>query len=287
MNFFSKNTNHIGLSTPMDHKITVHNYWWLSLAIIVVLIFLGVGVNAFFDSQCMDVLGGEPCKQILFIGNSYTYVNDLPGMFVKLAKAGEFRINAEMAAEGGWTLSDHVKSAKTMEKINSQKWDFVVLQEQSQIPASMEARNSGMYPAARELVRQINKNGAKPVFFLTWGHRDGWLEENLNGFEAMQFSLDQGYMDIGRELNVSISPVGYAWLLALRQNPQLRLWQDDGSHPSQQGSYLAACVFYAAIFHKTPQGLSYHADLPEDQASQLQKIAGEAVLNDPNQWNIP
>jgi hypothetical protein len=83
-----------------------------------------------------------------------------------------------------------------------------------------------------------------------------------------------------------MAPVGEAWLIAKRQHPELELWQGDGSHPSEQGSYLAACVFYAAIFRQSPEGLRYIAHLPKETAKVLQTTAADVVLNKPQQWNL-
>jgi len=260
-------------------------YIWIILAAIGSLTLFGYALYSFFDNNCVDLTGNNSCQHVLFIGNSYTYVNDLPGMFVKLARSGGHAIDASMIAEGGWTLADHLKSTKTLEKIKSQKWDYVVLQEQSQIPASIEAREAGMFPSARMLSELIIAGGGRPIFFQTWGHRDGWPEMGLNGYEDMQNSLDQVYREIARQLNLPIAPVGDGWQLAMRQNPQLVLWQEDGSHPTEQGSYLSACVFYAAIFNQSPEGLSFHANLQGEIPALLQKIAAETVLTNPDYWN--
>jgi hypothetical protein len=243
--------------------------------------------------SCVDAPGVGSCTRILFIGNSYTSVNNLPDMFVKLSRAGGHKVEIGVAAPGGWTLSQHANSNETFEKLKSSKWDFVVLQEQSQIPSIEQSRTVSMYPAARLLVQQIEEAGAAPLLFLTWAHRDGLSENGLQGyemlakaFESMQFQIDRGYLEIAQELNVSVAPVGYAWLVARRQNPQLELWQDDGSHPSVQGTYLAACVFYAAIFRQSPEGLIYLAHLPKETAHVLQAVAN-IVLKNPKQWYLP
>jgi hypothetical protein len=81
--------------------------------------------------------------------------------------------------------------------------------------------------------------------------------------------------------------VGYAWQAALKQNPSLNLWQDDGSHPSEAGTYLAACVFYAVVFRASPEGLSYRNNLSKEGAQALQKIAADTVLNDTAKWRLP
>src|SRR5689334_7065743 len=121
----------------------------------------------------------DACLRILFVGNSYTFINDLPATLTSLAKSGGHQVQTGMAAEGGFFLSDHVKSADTINLITSSEWDFVVLQEQSQIPSVKQFRNDQMYPAARTLVQEIENNGASPVFFITWAHRDGWPENGM------------------------------------------------------------------------------------------------------------
>ena len=84
-----------------------------------------------------------------------------------------------MSAQGGWTLAQHNESPETLRLLNSTKWNFVVLQEQSQIPSVEAARTQGMYPAARDLVQKVNAIGAAPVFFITWAHRNGWPENGM------------------------------------------------------------------------------------------------------------
>ena len=186
-----------------------------------------------------------------------------------------------MSAQGGWTLSDHIQSSETLNLLNSEKWDFVVLQEQSEIPSVAQARTQTMYPAARKLVQKIKDSGATPIFFVTWAHRDGWPENGMTNYVSMQAQINYGYVEIAQELNAPIAPIGAAWLNAAKERPELVLWQEDGSHPTEQGTYLAACVFYAVIFHESPNGLAYRVGLSKENATFLQSIASSTVLNIP------
>lgn len=229
----------------------------------------------------------EACTRVLFIGNSYTYVNDLPAMVAELARAGGHGIETGMAAEGGLTLADHVKSAATQAKLGSLKWDVVVLQEQSQIPSVARFRTDQMYPAARALVHSVRLAGSRPMLYLTWAHRDGWPENGLPDYARMQNEIDQGYLAIGQEMSVAVAPVGIAWASVVAHNVRPGLWQDDGSHPTVAGTYLAACVFYAAIFHQSPVGLSYDAGLPKDTTASFQQVAADTVLTDQARWDLP
>lgn len=220
--------------------------------------------------------GSEPAQRILFLGNSYTYTNDLPGMFTRLACAGGHKVETAMVAEGGWSLDDHVHSNQTQAKIKEQKWDYVILQEQSEIPAVDRDREASMYPAARVLAGWIRAAGAQPMLFMTWAHRDGLSVGSTSlDYAAMQNEIYWGYLGIANELNIPYAAVGSAWQRARSQAQPLDLWQSDGSHPNEQGTYLAACVFYEAIFHQSPQGLTYTAGLPKETAKTLQDLAAE------------
>ena len=53
-----------------------------------------------------------------------------------------------------------------------------------------------------------------------------------------------------------MSPIGEAFRRSIALNPNLELYQPDESHPSLEGSYLAACVFYEVLFQKSVLNLS-------------------------------
>lgn len=233
---------------------------------------------------CDSAKPSSACTRVLFVGNSYTFVNDLPATFATLARAGGHDVRTGMVAQGGETLALHVSSGDAEAQLVSEQWGFVVLQEQSEIPALAGLRESQMDPAARELVGLVRAAGAEPLLFLTWAHRDGWPESGLPGYAGMQEALDDGYLAVGGEDHAAVAPVGYAWWTLLHEMPSAVLWQDDGSHPTVAGTYLAACVFYATIFEQSPQGLGYHDGLPGDQAAALQAVAAQVVLADPARW---
>ena len=186
-----------------------------------------------------------------------------------------------MSAQGGWTLNDHIQSPETLNLLNSSGWNFVVLQEHSQIPSVEPARSQGMYPVARELVQKVKAIHATPIFFITWAHRDGFPEHGMNTYESMQSQITSGYLEIAHQLNATVAPVGPAWSMAMKEHPELSLWQEDGSHPTETGTYLATCVFYVVIFHEGPDGLSYRGDLSKETAKILQTVASHIALNTP------
>ena len=256
----------------------------LGLAACAALLALA-GCGTVAGPTCSDS-GSATCVRVLFLGNSYTYVNDLPGTFAELAQSGGHPVQVAMVANGGETLAQHSDSSDSMKELSSQSWDFVVLQEQSEIPSVAGSRGASMYPAARTLVDRIEAGRAAPLFFMTWAHRDGLPASGMPGYERMQLAIEDGYLGIARELGVPVAPVGYAWFVVRRAHPEIGLWQDDGSHPSAAGTYLAACVFYAAIFRQSPEGLTFEGGLADAQARALQAEAGRSVLDLQAQWGL-
>ena len=98
---------------------------------------------------------------VLFIGNSYTYVNDLPTMLENLALSldqGDIVFHNSQTL-GGATFQSHAGNSITYDKINSQPWDFVVLQAQSQEPSFPESQvNTETLPYAIQLADSVYEN---------------------------------------------------------------------------------------------------------------------------------
>jgi hypothetical protein len=224
---------------------------------------------------------GSTCTRVFFLGNSYTAVNDLPFVFAALAWSGGRRVDTAVIAPGGWSLVDHAGDPETRSTLAASRWDWVVLQEQSEIPALESDRQSLMYPGARQLVAEVRDAGAKPLFYETWGHRDGWPAAGLPEYHSMQTAIDDGYEFIARDQNAALAPVGRAWAAIVNSDPNPGLWQGDGSHPTAKGTYLAACVLYAVIFGESPVGLGYHQWISGSDAAEDQRAAADAVAGLP------
>ncbi len=102
----------------------------------------------------------------------------------------------------------------------------------------------------------------------------------------MQYRLEESYLQMGYDNNASVSPVGSAWRTVRNlTSDTLNLYSTDGSHPNVAGSYLAACVFYASLFHKSPVGNTFISTLPQNTATFLQQIAAQTVFDSIPHWN--
>lgn len=218
--------------------------------------------------------------KILFVGNSHTYTNDLPGMFFEMAQAGGHGVDVYDLTEGSYTLQrfsdpeDELGEILT-DALQSEPWDFVVLQENTNAAVAFNAKKD-MYPYARKLDEMIKAAGGQTAFLMTWAP-----EEGAGAFsrEMLQGQLAAGYRTIAEELDALLIPGGEVFAKALEQDEELQLWGEDGQHPSVEGTYLAACTAYALLFQETPVGNPYLADLDQDKAQELQGMAQAFILD--------
>jgi hypothetical protein len=220
-------------------------------------------------------MADEKPLKVLFIGNSYTYVNDLPGILVALADAaGGRKVVTDQETPGGCSFEKHVKDGKAATKIHKEKWDVVVLQDHS---LSAVTNRALMRECAGKLHEEVKKSGARSVFYLTWARQKK---------PEMQDALNEAYFGIAKDLGAVVAPVGMAWRRAMKDDPNLVLHSADGSHPAPAESYLAACVFYATLLDKSPVGLPAEVKkgnktlvkLDLGLAKRLQEVAWKTVL---------
>jgi len=238
---------------------------------------------------------GQLRKEVLFIGNSYTYVNDLPNLIKQIALSFGDTLIHESSTAGGSSFSAHSTNTQTINKINQQQWNYVVLQAQSQEPSLSNGYvNTNVLPAAQILINAIESNSLciEPLYFMTWGRKFGDASNCVPyppvcTYLGMQERLRTRYLDMSFQHNASCSPVGMAWKKSIAIDSTLNLYSSDNSHPSIYGSYLAACTFYSSIFKKSAVGSSYWpSTIDSITAYSLQQIGSSTVLDSLAIWNI-
>jgi hypothetical protein len=200
--------------------------------------------------------------KLLFIGNSFTQRNDLPGMLADLAAGRRLSVNHELISVGGASLRTHWNAGKAGEAIAAGSYDYVVLQEQSTLPVKNSPR---MAENIRLFDDAIRRAGSKTVLYMTWARQHA---------PESQEAIADAYNSIGKELGAIVVPVGLAWQSCLPQPGVPVLYDRDQSHPTLAGSYLAACVFLAALLKVNPIGIESGPEKldPPDRLT-LQRVA--------------
>jgi hypothetical protein len=240
--------------------------------------------------------------RVLFIGNSYTSVNNLPRIFHDVAaSAGHEPSEIKAVTPGGMTLSQHLASPGTLQLIDAGNWDIVIVQAQSQEAAMSEKLPNwrccflngaaGLYDRIR-----AGSPRAQIILYQTWArHADYWRDPKAdrsigNNPAGMQARIRKWNCKAAAQKNdFLIAPVGDAWELNYEDPNAVRLHASDNSHPAFNGSYLAALVIYGAIYHPPNLNVFYHGPLSHAEALYLQTIATQATQMsfDPDPEGVP
>lgn len=194
------------------------------------------------NGQGNKYLRGEDMR-ILMLGNSFTFFHDMPGMLAAMLKA-------EVVAHtrGGAMLAEQLNpetemGARTLRALKDEKWDYVVLQEQSNAPIT---KKQSFLKSSAALCALIKENGAKPVFYSTWAYKEDTekLATMGKGYDEMDRALEASYSEAAEAAGALIAKVGGAFT-AMRGFAEL--YEKDDYHPSEAGSVLAASTIARVI----------------------------------------
>jgi hypothetical protein len=229
---------------------------WLTIfALVLNCFFTGLVTNGVVPAKSLDsnLVGAKQPLRVLFIGNSFTYFNNLPRLLEQFSASAGRSLQTRMVVEGGATLKDQWDKGDALKAIREGGWDYVVLQDQSTLGVFLINGQSHIadpkyfYKYALLFQREIERAGSRTIFYLTWAREDAPARD--------QVALNYAYTSIARQLRSLLAPVGIVWQQVRYENPKLSLYIEDKSHPQGPGSYLAACVFYATIYNESPLGL--------------------------------
>lgn len=240
---------------------------------------------------CISSVYAQVTKKVYFIGNSYTYYNDLPFLVSEVAQSANDLLVYQTTANGGAALQNYVNDQQVNNTITNGNWDYVVLQDQSQRPA---LHDSFTFPFAATLSNTIkNSSGcSKVMFFMTWGYKNG-DQLNCNSgithmctYTGMDDRLYSAYVRLAQDNKGVVSPVGRVWRTLRQLYPQMELYDSDESHPSYLGSMAAAYTFYASIFKKDPTLATFNGTLSANDAAILKSVVKQVVYDELTTWSF-
>lgn len=190
--------------------------------------------------EASQALVNEPTSEesnsmrILFIGNSHTYVNDMPAILQEIAAADGYQVEVTMLAHSRFYLLEHVQQPDTEFNIRYGHYDYVVLQEHAHPFGPVEDYEQG----AAILAGWAREAGSKVVLYETWSQKNN---------PAGQAEITQANTDLAEKLDAILAPVGERWQQKIAEEPEVELYASDGAHASVEGSTLAAQVIWESI----------------------------------------
>ncbi len=204
-----------------------------------------------------------PTLRVFFLGNSYTFFNDLPDMVSVVAASDRehpVNIEADSFTRGGKTLKELFEIPSAQEALRSQSWDYVILQDMSVLPSD-PIWTQDMHQGIRDWNMLVKSMGFRDTLYETWARKPGtdWYDNDkhpdldLVDPDVMQEKIDKAYKTFSSEIGATLVPVGDYWAKCRNQDGVPDLYYFDGTHPSVAGTYLTALLFYQSI---TGHGLS-------------------------------
>lgn len=219
---------------------------------------------------------------VLFIGNSATYVNDIPHMLESLANSAGYNISVKAMTERGYELAQHANiETEHGKRIWSEidcGYDIVFLQDHSDCISS-NAKRKAAQKACEILCQAICSSGGKPYMFVR--PPSGKLHEGYTPLEQ-SIEFDKLFCDISFQLGIKNAYVNRAFAYAI-QNYSIALWEVDNTHTSKLGAYLAVCVLFSTLFHISSTILDT-GGLSTMEAHILQEISDKIVLDGLLPW---
>jgi len=236
----------------------------------------------------------QETKRALFLGNSYTYYNNLPQLTAILALSAGDTLIFDSNTPGGYTLNQHSTNATSLAKIQQGGWDFVVLQEQSQLPSFPIGQvQTESFPYAQFLDSLITATDSctETMFYMTWGRETGDASNCASWppvctYEGMDSLLRLRYDQMATDNNGVVSPVGPLWRYIREQLGGIQLYSSDGSHPSPEGTYAAAVSFYTTIFRKDPMLIADDGGISAGVALTIRQAAKLVVFDSLDVWHV-
>jgi hypothetical protein len=230
------------------------------------------------DAPTGTLLSGREGRPILFVGNSLTYVNDLPLIVESLADSvpgltPAQRLSPAMTAFPDFALSDHWSDGTAVRAIDQSKWSVVILQQGS---SALDESRVLLRDWTKKFDVKIRGAGGRTALYAVWP-----LASRQFDFDRVNESYTLAAADVGGML----FPVGEAWRAAWRRDATLALYAEDGLHPSVRGSYVAGLVITSMLLDRSPVGMPARLSLrsgavitiPPADAAVLQEAAAEAI----------
>lgn len=199
----------------------------------------------------------EEALRVLFVGNSHTFVHDVPGTVQRFGAAAETPIWVEQHVVGGASLQQHWQNRDVHRRIADGRWDYVVLQEQSLRPAFDQR---GYVEDVGRFSGLIRRHGAEPVVYATWPRARGnqfYRESSrYDTQDGLRTALDRAFRKAQTTYTMRIAPVSSAWKVYENGASDAALTAADGNHATHAGAYLAAAVIFQALTGQEASGLA-------------------------------
>ncbi len=239
------------------------------------LLVLCLGFTCWISPPChaKDPYAASPLR-VLFVGNSYLYVNDLPAAVERVAASRGIAVNAQMLAQPNFAIEDHIRNGSYAQAI-ALGWDWVVLQ---QGPSTLPQNQQNLRIWAGRAAREARLTGAKVALMSAW-------PAVVNATTSI--AAEESYRAAAIDARACVFPVATAWRVSRSELPLIELYDADGLHAAKAGTLLAALVIARGLlpgpYQSTAPPLQAHFPAPEWSMAVRESAALDLLANQSDQ----
>lgn len=231
-------------------------------------------------------------REVLFIGNSLTYFHDMPAMVQEMLREKQIVANVQQCTAPGVSLYIHLNAENTIRKLNSQSWDYVVLQEGTVSALIPEAMQYRFKPTVIRLDSLIRAKGGRTMLYQAYPismypskycypeimisktlKKGSYCSAELLNSDQEFTIIQNSYNELKKSIDGDLALVGSCFEVCKKKYPELMLFESkEDTHPSKLGSYLIACVFFRALAGEKVSGVKYSAGLDAVEVKKIKDV---------------
>jgi len=273
------------------------------LLLLLAVILLSCGFNSSKDTKEINVL---------FIGNSLTYYNDMPQKLQEMMNETNPNIKIDQITFPGFSLSNHLENVIVESSENNTKtttkapgeltaaemklaeknWDIIILQTGGVSVLIPESVKYKVNPAIEKIKELNNNSNTRFILFNTWttkvdypvkycykGFQISQTLERMNEYCSPEIKSSKEYLELINDVYTQIAEQN-----SLEKTNHADIFQElfdnhskieileDDMHPSVMGAYLSACIFYKVITNNNPRELEYTGGIEPKKAEILKQF---------------
>ncbi|MBO5702816.1 MAG: hypothetical protein J6S71_10285 [Clostridia bacterium] len=247
--------------------------------------------------ETTEAIKEDEMLNILFLGNSLMYYNEMPELFAKTATAMGKKVNVKSVTKGSATISDFADEStevgsKAIPLLKNNKWDYVIIEPSRRISPYENTVKEAELASAKKIRELAKAAGGDVLLYSVWGNNNGTVAEHkaitptnmpevathLMGRKSHTKFMHEVNLEFAAALGgVKVALAGYAFENCIAKYPEFNLYHSDERHPSPIGSYLAAAVIYATVFGENVENIPYAISAAPAKGV-LEGIANDTVL---------
>lgn len=205
-------------------------------------------------ASCVSAEHAQSPVRLLFVGNSLTYVGNLPAVLDALAASNKKPLQSDMIVKGGATLTERVADGSVERALVAKHYDYVVLQERGGDticafgPTSCQDADASL----GALAHIVAAHGAKPILLGTY-----------QALPQVSTELVRAESAAASRLSIAYVPVSDRFQTAIKSAPAAEWLFTDRAHPGHDLVLLEAALLYRQVFGALPGlgGFSVHAPM--------------------------